>query len=293
MDGKADRVKKARKQAGSEQEGGNQQTSQSVPEQEKAVADANGITVESMLELSREQGEDDLAYGDRLNKEVEALVVEENESVYKTGKRLFVIMNEGLYQEETFNKYLASGKTTAWGRSKAYEVIAQVQDFILGKVVKVSQDRLDRVGWRKIQEIHGAVRDGIVGVDDALGCAGALSVQDLIKEKLDWILADARKRGLSPTVLKACQTCTFLRTFDPVQYTTKLGIFLADIDVRTDETAGVKKVTYEIHGVPIKLGETECSYCAKRNIGLSLGKQLSRPQGVAYAETCGFYEEAI
>jgi hypothetical protein len=163
-----------------------------------------------------------------------------------------------------------------------------------GKVVKIDQERLDRVGWRKIQEIHGAVRNGIIGIDDALASAGTLSVQDLIKERLDWVLADARKRGLSPTVLQACQTCTFLRTFDPAQQMAKMGLWLADIDEPfEDEGDGSVSEEYKVRGTPIRLQATECSYCVKRNIGLALGKPLSRSRGLAYGEACTFYEEAI
>jgi len=299
MDSKADRIAQARAQEGKEtegqaQEGGDVQTVETGPTLDVTERDVNGAEAEVMLELDRAQGEDDPEYGHRLNKEIESLVVEENESVYNTGKRLFIIMSENLYQEDSFNKYLASGRTTAWGRSKAYEVISQVQDFILGKVVKIDQERLDRVGWRKIQEIHGAVRNGIIGIDDALASAGTLSVQDLIKERLDWVLADARKRGLSPTVLQACQTCTFLRTFDPAQQMAKLGLWLADIDEPfEDEGDGSVREEYKVRGTPIRLQATECSYCVKRNIGLALGKPLSRSRGLAYGEACTFYEEAI
>ena len=249
--------------------------------------------LEANLKLDRGSGEDDFAYGDRLTKEVEALVVKENNSVYETGKRLLVIMKEALYQEDTFNSFLAGHRTANWGRSKCYEVVAQVEDFILGGFRKVPQSKLEKVGWRKVQEVRGSIKEGIMDLDEALSSAQTLSMTDLIKLKRDWAVAAARASGKNPTILRACQTCTSIRERDFSQPGNDERVYIATIRTSQEMTPDGKIDKYDVTSKPIRLAVAKITYCEKRGLILALGHKQSAADGIRTGETCTFYREAI
>ena len=250
------------------------------------------VDIEVELGLPRIEGEDDANYSDRLIKSLEASVVDESKSVYATGKRLVILADERLYQEETFDKFVSSHKTSGWGRSKIAEVMSQVRDFLLGSVYKVDEYRLAKIGWRKMQEVHGVIKDGIIDAETALADAEVLSVQDLVKNKKDWRLDHAKAMGLAPASVASCLACMELREWSENDDGRVLmfGEKIATTEVTSSDNS--ESTTCPVMGASSEhLRVGKITYCAASKRLLKVNGKLTRTEAEARAESCPYYKE--
>ena len=255
-------------------------------------SDGGLVDIEEELGLPRSEGEDDASYSHRLVKSLEAAVIDESGAVYETGKRLVILADERLFQEETFNKFVASHKTSGWGRSKIAEVMSQVRDFLLGSVVKVEERRLAQIGWRKMQEIHGVIKDGIIDVETALADAEVLSVQDLVKNKKDWRMAYAKQMGLAPTSVNSCLSCMELREWEPGKDNNALylGEGVGETEI-TDAVEGTVSKAMVMSQDTRQLRVKKLVYCNATGNVLYVNGKMSRTSAEARAETCPYFKE--
>jgi len=243
----------------------------------------HGKELEKLLGVKRGKAEDDATFMHRLSIEIDAEYREEAEAAYNVGRRLWLIRAEGLYQEENFEEFIAASRVKGWGRSKIMEVLGQIQDFVIGEVEQIPVERLARIGWRKIQEVRGSIREGIVSVEDALADAEALSTRDLARKKQEWKLAAAKAKGLSPDKLKTCQTCARLRKWERKGDEKARSVWLGCVEDNS-EGATIRSAT--------ELMVDKMVYCDATGRVLAVGTtEINKREAVLRAENCISHEE--
>lgn len=249
----------------------------------KQAADPNklhGKALESALGIKRQGGEDDATFLDRLAKEIDAVSLEEHRATYEVGKRLVVVEQEGLYQEDTFAEFIASHRVKGWGRSKVAAVMGQVRDFILGGVARVEQGQLERIGWRKVEEVRGPIAKGAVTARVAFREAEALSARDLAKKRQEWLVAHAKAKGIQATIAKSCETCTKMCEWKPS--TDQRELMLARVFTSEKSQVVSEQQTLRVDSI---------CFCKQTGNVLSVNKKPTKAQSSDRARHCGWYEE--
>jgi hypothetical protein len=271
------------------------------------VGQVTGRALEEALGLVREPDEDEPTFGQRLTREMEAHVGDEGLHVYETGKRLLLIVAEKLYQEDSFEQFLAGSNVKGWGRSKVLEVMSQVRDFIVGEVFRVPIGRLAKIGWRQVQEIHGLVKEGVVAPDVAFEAAEGASRSDLAKLKTEWWIAYAKSKGLKPMVIHCCQTCVSQRLFDwrdraamSEEQVLLVKKYTNVAKGETVEVANKKGEKLETIAGPITIVTQSMNLALQQLVAckvtrrvLAVNRVLTRQEGERIGETCVSYREAI